>query len=240
MASFKQAVLAAGVLAAAGTAASFAAEIRIPNGPGSNVVYSKCQACHDLQYVVDAKGLLPAQWNAVVASMQDYGLEITDQEKTEVIKYLTTYLGPKPPPAEPAASGAPAATASTVNGKSVWKQNCATCHGAQGEGQAGYFPPLAGNSDLFGAQLFPVDVVLHGLSGPITVKGKSYNGSMPSFGHLSDAEIASVVNYVRGAWGDQAGAGRMKPVTEEQVAQRRKASKSPQDVHALREKMLSK
>lgn len=238
MAFFRQGVLAAAVLCVAGTATAFATEIRIPKGPGANVVYSKCQACHDLQYVADAKGLLPAQWNAVVASMQDYGLEITDQEKVEVIKYLTTYLGPKPAPAAPATTAATDA-ASTVSGKSVWAQNCATCHGAKGAGQAGYFPPLAGNSDLFSAQLFPVDVVLHGISGPITVSGKAYNGSMPSFGHLSDAEVAAVVNYVRGAWGNKANAGQMKPVTEELVAQQRKKSMSPQDVHAAREKLMA-
>ena len=56
------------LLASAG--AAWAAGIRLPEGPGVNLVYAKCRTCHDLQYVVDAKGLLPAQWKAVIASMR--------------------------------------------------------------------------------------------------------------------------------------------------------------------------
>jgi mono/diheme cytochrome c family protein len=227
--------LAAIVLLSAGATAASGAGIKLPEGPGANLVYAKCQTCHDLQYVVDGKGLLSTQWKAVLASMQDYGLEVGDQEKSEILKYLTTYLGPNPPPA------AKAETQPTkVDGSTVFQQSCATCHGANGEGQPGYFPPLAGNPDLSKNQLFPVLVVLNGMSGPITVEGRSYNGSMPGFGHLSDAEIAAVVNYVRNAWGKKSDEPQMKPVTPDLVAEQRKHSLSPSEVHARREKMESK
>ncbi len=224
--AFSRLLPAAALLAASATAAG--AGIRIPNGPGSNIVYSKCQACHDLQYVNDAKGLLPAQWEAVVASMKDYGLELSDQDKSKVIEYLTTYLGPNPPPAEVATPVA------NVDGATVWQQNCAACHGAQGKGQAGYFPPLAGNSDLFKDQAFPVLVVLHGISGPLTAKGQQFNGSMPALDHLSDAEIAAVVNFIRGAWGNETETSKIKPVMPELVAQKREQALSPTQVNALR------
>ena len=92
----------AGVLASCAGAAS-AADIRLPEGPGANLVYAKCRTCHDLQYVVDAKGLLPAQWSAVIASMHDYGLTATKQEDEALVRYLTTYLGhgPAPPATAP-------------------------------------------------------------------------------------------------------------------------------------------
>lgn len=219
----------------AGATAAFGAGIQLPEGPGANLVYAKCQTCHDLQYVVDAKGLLPAQWKSVLASMQDYGLEVGDQEKSEILKYLTTYLGPNPPPA-----AKPAARTGEVDGKTVFQQNCATCHGADGKGQPGYFPPLAGNPDLLKDGVFPVLVVLNGISGPITVEGRSYNGSMPAFAHLSDADIAAVVNYIRDTWANKSNASQMKPVTPELVAEQRKHALSPSEVHARREKMESK
>lgn len=223
-------VLLAAVLFAASAAAS-GTDIRIPDGPGSNLVYSKCQACHDLQYVKDAKGLMAAQWSAVVASMQDYGLKISDQDKAAVLKYLTTYLGPNPPPAQEAA-----APSSKLDGKALWQQNCAACHGAKGLGQPGYFPPLAGNPDLSKDQVFPALVVLNGLSGPITVQGQKYNGVMPALGHLSDAEIATIVNFIRTEWGNKEQASKLEPVTPEMVAEQRKQTLSPAQVHALREK----
>jgi mono/diheme cytochrome c family protein len=219
----------------AGATAAFGAGIQIPEGPGANLVYAKCQTCHDLQYVVDAKGLLPAQWKSVLASMQDYGLEISEQDKSKVLEYLTTYLGPKPPPA-----AKPEAQTAEADGKTIFQQNCAACHGADGQGQPGYFPPLAGNPDLFKDRTFPVLVVLNGISGPITVDGQSYNGSMPAFDHLSNSEIAAVVNFARGAWGNKSKEPQAKPVTSEMVAEQRKRSLSPSEVHALREKMESK
>src|SRR3546814_11240579 len=117
--------------------------------------------------------------------MEDYMLESNDEDKAKVIKYLTTYLGPNPPPAETAA----AAPAAKLDGKTVWQQNCAACHGAKGAGQPGYFPPLAGKPDLFTDPACPVLVVLNALSGPLTVKGQEYNGGMPAVGQLSEDDI---------------------------------------------------
>lgn len=233
--SAKLGLLAATLAFVAGATAASGAGIQIPEGPGSNLVYAKCQTCHDLQYVVDAKGLLPAQWKAVLASMQDYGLEVSDQDKSEILKYLTTYLGQNPPPA-----AKPEAQTAKIDGSAVFQQNCATCHGAAGKGQPGYFPPLAGNPDLFKDPVFPVLVVLDGITGPIAVDGRTYNGNMPAFGHLSDAEIAAVVNFVRGAWGNKPEGSEAKPVTPDLVAQQRKQSLSPSDVHMRREKIESK
>ncbi len=224
---------------------ALAADIRLPDGPGANLVYAKCQTCHDLQYVVDGKGLLPSQWAAVLASMRDYGLQINQAESQQVLQYLTTYLGTKPPPAAATANAAPASGAATtakaqpasaIDGRAVYVQNCATCHGAEGRGQPGYFPPLAGNADLAANDAFPVLVVLNGLTGPIEVEGRTFDGSMPPFGHLSDGEIAAVVDYVRSAWGaTPALAGAV--IHPDAVAQQRRQPLSPADVHAYRERM---
>lgn len=217
-------------VALCGAGAAFGADLRLPDGPGANLVYSKCQTCHDLQYIVDGKGLLPAQWGAVLAGMREYGLQIDDAQATQVLQYLNTYLGPNPPPAAPAS----ASSAGPVDGSKVYAQNCASCHGATGQGQAGYYPALAGNPDLASDADLPVLVVLNGLTGPIEVAGGKFDNSMPPFRHLSNTEIAAVVNFVRGL-------GQAKeefaPVTADAVTQRRQQRMTPTQVRDYRSKL---
>ena len=100
----KFALLTGVLLFAASVTGALAAAIQLPNGPGVNVVYSKCQTCHDLQYVTDAKGLLPNQWRSVLTSMKDYGLKISNEEQEQLLGYLIAYLGPNPPPPMASAS----------------------------------------------------------------------------------------------------------------------------------------
>jgi mono/diheme cytochrome c family protein len=185
------------VIAGAGAAAD---RIELPPGPDRDLVYSRCRTCHDLQYVVDSAGIGADAWAAVIEDMGRYGLRVPAEERRKIVRYLVTHLASSPAKAAPAAR----APAPAVDGKSEFERQCSACHQAEGQGVAGAFPPLAGNPDLFRDRLFPVKVVLNGLSGALTVKGQAYSGVMPPFDHLSDAEIAAVVNYVRGAWGNAA------------------------------------
>ena len=101
-------------------------------------------------------------------------------------------------------------------------------------GQVGYFPPLAGNPDLAKDPSFALRVVLDGLSGAITVNGQRYDGSMPGFRHLSDADIAAVVDFVGGAWGNMAPGAAITP---DAVARQRREAMSAAEVHAYRERL---
>lgn len=222
-------LVAAALCALAGS--SRAADLRLPEGPGADLVYAKCRTCHDLQYVLDAKGLHPAQWRAVLAGMKAYGLQLGGRDEEQVLAYLTTYLGPGAPPAPIAAAAQPAAS---VDGRAVFERNCAACHGTDGRGRPGYYPPLAGNPDLARDAAFPVLVVLHGIAGRIDVAGRSYDGAMPPFDQLSDAEVAAVVNYVRGAWGNAPASPAHARSTVEAVAARRARPMTPGDVREYR------
>lgn len=101
-----------------------------------------------------------------------------------------------------------------VDGAKVYAQQCAACHQPSGQGLAGAFPPLAGSEWVTGAPELSIKVLLHGLSGEISVKGVKYNGAMPAFGAaLDDESIAAVASYIRSSWDNGASA-----ITPEEVA----------------------
>ncbi|WP_411282117.1 c-type cytochrome [Gemmatimonas sp.] len=108
-----------------------------------------------------------------------------------------------------------------VDGAQVYAGKCAACHQASGAGLAGIFPPLAASPWVTGSEQRVVQILLHGIQGPIDVLGTTYNGLMPSWKTLSDAELAAVASYVRGAFGNQAPA-----ITAELVAAERAATAS--------------
>lgn len=101
---------------------------------------------------------------------------------------------------------------------------CGGCHQGTGMGVPGQFPPLAGSEFVTTAgteQL--VRIALHGLTGPVTVKGVGFNtpGGMPPQGlAMSDSDIANVLTYVRNAWGNE---GSM--ITKDMVTKVRDAEK---------------
>ncbi len=114
---------------------------------------------------------------------------------------------------------APAAAGAAVDGKALFAAQCAACHQATGQGLPGVFPPLAGSEWVTGEPRVLANILLHGVTGPITVAGKSYEGAMPAFRQLGDAELAAVASYIRSAWGNQAAA-----VAPGLIAQERKAN----------------
>jgi mono/diheme cytochrome c family protein len=100
------------------------------------------------------------------------------------------------------------------DGASVYQTNCSSCHGANGQGMPGSFPPLAGNLVVTGDPAKLIKIVKGGLSGKITVGGHDFSGEMPAWsGRLSAADIAAAITYVRSSWGNNASA-----VTESQVS----------------------
>jgi hypothetical protein len=84
-------VVGATLLALGGRAIS---QVELPAGPNRDVVYRKCASCHDLQNLVDTKGLSRENWNGTIDEMVTYGMMITPDEREQVLSYLATYLPP--------------------------------------------------------------------------------------------------------------------------------------------------
>lgn len=93
-----------------------------------------------------------------------------------------------------------------AHGEKKYNAVCAACHQANGEGLAGSFPPLAGAGEFYGDPQNHARIIVHGLSGPITVKGQAYNSAMPpQGGTLSDYDIAAIATFERHSWGNDDG-----------------------------------
>ena len=90
------------------------------------------------------------------------------------------------------------------NGRQTYAGLCAACHQPTGKGLEGLAPPLADSEWVLGEPERIVKVVMHGLRGPIKVKGLNYSYDMPAAGFLSDEQIAGVLTYVRREWDHEA------------------------------------
>lgn len=138
--------------------------------------------------------------------------------EAQVLAGTTSLASPAPVAASSPASAGSASGASSAGasaGAAVFAQNCSTCHGAQGQGTPGAFPPLANNPVVTGDPSTVIAIVENGKTGPITVNGQSYNGTMPSWkGQLSPSNIASVITYIR----SKLGSNHASPVTTAQLS----------------------
>ena len=116
-----------------------------------------------------------------------------------------------------------------ARGKAVYETNCAACHRPDGSGLPGAFPPLAASDFLQGNRREVLSAALFGLSGPITVNGKQYNGVMPSMGHLGDQQLADALSYVFASWGNSGAAVSVDEVSalREELGQTDRATGQP-------------
>ncbi|MEN4920742.1 cytochrome c [Achromobacter spanius] len=111
-------------------------------------------------------------------------------------------------PATPAADatsagGVPAAM--ELGGK-IYRQQCAQCHQEDGKGSGSAWPALAGNPSVTApSPVNAIRMVLDGGYAPATAANPRPHG-MPPFGQvLNDNDIAMLVSFIRGSWGNQAG-----------------------------------
>lgn len=88
-------------------------------------------------------------------------------------------------------------TAQIAAGAKLYNTYCATCHQADGKGDGTRFPPLENSEYIKGDKRRLINIVLNGLSGPITVNRVGYNEVMPANSYLSDDQVALILTYVR-------------------------------------------
>ncbi len=107
-------------------------------------------------------------------------------------------------------------------GAALYK-NCAACHGVDGGGMAPAFPPLGGSEWVTGSGAVPALAIIHGVTGPIEVSGKPYNGVMPAMADgWSDYDVAALIYYVQNSFGNSV----REIYSPEQITEIRTLSKS--------------
>ena len=97
-------------------------------------------------------------------------------------------------------------------GKILYTATCGACHQANGLGEEGKAPPLLDSPFLVGPADRAIGIVLHGVTGPITVHGRQYNMSMPGLVGFQPEQVAAILTYARREWEH-----RSDPVTAVQV-----------------------
>lgn len=142
---------------------------------------------------------------AAFGPMAEVVMQSTQYLRQDDLAAIAGYLQSLPARPAPAAQAARPDRARIDQGAKLYASRCAACHGADGNGVAGVYPPLNGNSAVNEPTgINAIRLVLLGGFAPVTAsQPRPY--SMPPFAQqLSDAEVAAVVSYVRQAWSNHA------------------------------------
>jgi putative membrane-bound dehydrogenase-like protein len=145
--------------------------------------------------------------SAEPAALVAMRLQNADQVVSGIAGTEAVLLWPGKPGAENVALPEPltaAQEASFQMGRNIYATTCGACHQLDGRGRDGLAPALANSEWTTGSTDRAIRIVLHGVTGPITAAGQTFQGDMPPMGALDDAQLASILTYIRRAWGHTA------------------------------------
>lgn len=152
---------------------------------------------------------------AAFGPMADVIVDSTQHITDDDLHAIATYLRALPARPTPVVEAPLFDIKSFVEqGETVYVKHCAACHGKNGEGVAGVYPPLNGNSTVIEPSgINATRMILLGGFAPVTAANpRPY--SMPPFAQqLSDSEVSAVVSYIRHAWSNHASVVRPEKVS---------------------------
>ena len=150
--------------------------------------------------------VIGAPMNDVVVHSTQY---LNEADLLAIAAYLKT-LAPTPADApkfaaNPATAAALAKGHEANRGAELYDDNCAACHRTDGAGSPKALPKIAGNSSVLAPDPNSlIRLVLAGSALPGTAEAPSALG-MPGFAwRLSNEEVAELLTFIRGSWGNQA------------------------------------
>ena len=83
-----------------------------------------------------------------------------------------------------------------VQGEKLYVRHCSNCHQKDGKGLGLLYPPLDESDYMEKSFSETLCLMKYGISGELTVNGKSYNQPMPGVRSLTDLEIAEIATYI--------------------------------------------
>lgn len=174
----------------------------LANGPLSED--DKTEMKKLLQGGVNQRDVLSGPMAEVVAHSLQY---LNDEDISVMVDYLASLPEMKSQPEVQLKVSDAKTSLLRKQGRRVYADHCADCHGADGEGEAYRYPALAANRGV--TDISPnnaIQAVMFGGFGAST-KARPRPYGMPAYAHqLSDDEAASVLTYIRSAWGNSASA----------------------------------
>lgn len=84
-----------------------------------------------------------------------------------------------------------------ISGDRIYKKQCILCHGEDLKSSDINKYPSLKDSTIKNEKRKVSLLLLSGMNGKYELDGRKYDGNMPSFSSLTDAEISSVINFVR-------------------------------------------
>jgi mono/diheme cytochrome c family protein len=158
------------------------------------------------QDIVDLLKTGQSAKGAAFGPMADVVAQSTQHMTDADLRAVATYLHSLPARAPLLEEKPPFNTTALIqHGEQIYTQRCADCHAKNGDGVAGIYPPLNGNSSVTEPTgINATRSVLLGGFAPLTAAHpRPY--SMPPFAQqLSDSDVAAVVSYIRQAWTNKA------------------------------------
>lgn len=121
----------------------------------------------------------------------------------------------------------------SAGGADLYRIQCSACHGPEGKGIPGVFPPLAGSDFLRDHREQALRAPMEGLQEPIVVNGVKYQAQMPAVA-LRDEQMVELFDFIFTAWGNQ-----LPTTSKEEIAAARARSRFP-TFEALVESMCPK
>jgi len=156
----------------------------------------------------------------VLGPMADVVLNSTQNWNADDLRAMAVFLKALPQTAPEPLAAAPVDSGKAQRGAKLYEQHCAQCHGDNGQGVPGAYPPLAGNRAVVLKETANlVQVVLYGGFPPATAGNPRPFGMPPYVLQLSDADVAAVLTHLRTSWGNRAA-----PVSEVDVVRKRGGS----------------
>lgn len=149
-----------------------------------------------LQTGINSQAVVQGPMAAVVAGSTQHLLPAD-------LRAMVVYLQSLPAPVANATTTAPPPTSAVMaQGSQLYTRHCADCHGAQGQGAAGIYPPLAGNRSVTMADPRNlIQAISNGGFAPATDANPRPYG-MPAF-DLPHDEMAALASWLRASWGHQ-------------------------------------
>jgi mono/diheme cytochrome c family protein len=144
--------------------------------------------------------LLSLKRGAVCATQTNAGREVLiPQAQLNQRYYVDSNYAQNPPQLKKPSRGLSERT--LARGRAMYLSKCSQCHGEEGQGKENLYPPLKGSEWVDKDSKTLTQIIRTGLTGPITVKGQSWNSTMLPPGVTNQTDIDAIIGYLRTHFG---------------------------------------